>query len=188
MIFIQSSFTCRRCCNQVALSVYVYLFGNIQKIPKIWRKATVIALRSLPSQRRTRATGSSHCCAFMLLERMIHGRINPIIDPWSFVDEDCFEAKEIAGAILVDLTAAYDTLWHRGLTLKLPGCCQIDIWCTSLWNWFQTAALCSRQAMDGKTDSRMVSPRDLSWLHCCLISTYMTSPIPSPESTALPMT
>ena len=71
---------------------------------------------------------------------MIHGRINPIIDPqlpheqagfhkeWSTVDrvtlltqdtEDCFEAKETDGAVLVDLTAAYNTVWHRGFTLKL---------------------------------------------------------------------
>ena len=80
------------------------------------------------------------CIPFKLLERMIHGCINPNIDPqlphvqsgfckgWSTVDqvtlltqdiEDCFEAKETAAAVLVDLTAAYDTVWHRGLTLKL---------------------------------------------------------------------
>ena len=33
--------------------------------------------------------------------------------------EDSFEAKKKAGAILVDLTAAYDTVWHRSLTCKL---------------------------------------------------------------------
>ena len=33
--------------------------------------------------------------------------------------EDCFEAKKKAGAVFVDLTAAYDTVWHRGLTCKL---------------------------------------------------------------------
>ena len=70
---------------------------------------------------------------------MIYERINPIIDPQQphehagfrkgppTVDqvilptqgiEDCFEAKETAGDLLVDLT--YDTLWHLGLTLKLP--------------------------------------------------------------------
>ena len=30
-----------------------------------------------------------------------------------------FEAKKKAGAIFIDLTAAYDTVWHRGLTCKL---------------------------------------------------------------------
>ena len=33
--------------------------------------------------------------------------------------EDSFEAKKKAGAVCVDLTAAYDTVWHRGLTCKL---------------------------------------------------------------------
>ena len=33
--------------------------------------------------------------------------------------EDSFEAKEKAGAVFVNLTAAYDTVWHRGLTCKL---------------------------------------------------------------------
>ena len=33
--------------------------------------------------------------------------------------DDSFEAIEAAGANLVNLTAAYDTVWHGGLTLKL---------------------------------------------------------------------
>ena len=33
--------------------------------------------------------------------------------------EDFFDAKKKAGAVFVDLTAAYDTVWHRGLTCKL---------------------------------------------------------------------
>jgi len=32
--------------------------------------------------------------------------------------EDSFSAKK-AGAVFVDLTAVYDTVWHRGLTCKL---------------------------------------------------------------------
>ena len=113
------------------------------KIPKIWRRATVIAL---PKPNKPRDDPKSYrpisllCIPFKLLERLIHGRINPIIDPQlpheqagfrqgrSTADqvtlltqdiEDCFEAMEKAGAVLVDLTAAYDTVWHRGLTLKL---------------------------------------------------------------------
>ena len=67
-------------------------------------------------------------------------RVEPLIDPLfpkeqagfrrgkSTVDqvvlltqniEDSFEAKKKAGAVFVDLTAAYDTVWHRGLTCKL---------------------------------------------------------------------
>ena len=33
--------------------------------------------------------------------------------------EDSFETKKKAGAVFIDLTAAYDTVWHRGLTCKL---------------------------------------------------------------------
>ena len=33
--------------------------------------------------------------------------------------EDSFETKKKAGAVFVDLTAAYDTVWHRGLSCKL---------------------------------------------------------------------
>ena len=33
--------------------------------------------------------------------------------------EDSFEAKRKAGAVFVDLRAAYDTVWQRGLTFKL---------------------------------------------------------------------
>ena len=33
--------------------------------------------------------------------------------------EDSFEAKKKAGAVFIDLTAAYDTVWHRGLICKL---------------------------------------------------------------------
>ena len=33
--------------------------------------------------------------------------------------KDCYETKRKAGAVFVHLTAAYDTIWHRGLTCKL---------------------------------------------------------------------
>ena len=33
--------------------------------------------------------------------------------------EDCCEPKKKAAAVFLDLTAASDTVWHRGLTCKL---------------------------------------------------------------------
>ena len=33
--------------------------------------------------------------------------------------EDSFEAKTKAGAVFVNLKAAYDTVWHRGNSCKL---------------------------------------------------------------------
>ena len=80
------------------------------------------------------------CVPYKILERLIYTRIEPIVDPLlprkqagfrqgrSTVDqtvlltqhiEDSFETKKKAGAVFVDLTAAYDTVWHRGLTCKL---------------------------------------------------------------------
>ena len=80
------------------------------------------------------------CVPYKILERLIYARVEPLIDPLlpkerngfrrgkSTVDqvvlltqniEDSFEAKQKAGAVFIDLTAAYDTVWHRGLTCKL---------------------------------------------------------------------
>ena len=33
--------------------------------------------------------------------------------------EACFEEKQKAGLVLVDVKAAYGSVWHQGLTLKL---------------------------------------------------------------------
>ena len=78
--------------------------------------------------------------SFKILDWLIYARVEPLIDPLlpkqqagfrhgkSTVDqvvlltqniEDSFEAKKKAGAAFIDLTAAYDTVWHRGLTCKL---------------------------------------------------------------------
>ena len=80
------------------------------------------------------------CIPFKIIERLIYTRIEKIIDPLlpqeqagfrhgrSTADqvtlltqeiEDSFSAKQKAGAVFVDLTAAYDTVWHRGLTCNL---------------------------------------------------------------------
>ena len=74
------------------------------------------------------------------MEKIIIDRVEPIIDSLlpkeqagfrrgkSTVDqvtlltqeiEDSFSAKKKPSAVFVDLTAAYDTVWHRGLTCKL---------------------------------------------------------------------
>ena len=80
------------------------------------------------------------CVPYKILERLIYARVEPLIDPLlpkeqagfqcgkSTIDQvvlltqnikDSFEAKKKAGAVFIDLTAAYDTVWHRGLTCKL---------------------------------------------------------------------
>ena len=80
------------------------------------------------------------CVPYKILERLIYARVEPLIDALlpkeqagfqhgkSTVDqavlltqniENSFEAKKKAGAVFIDLTAAYDTVWHHGLTCKL---------------------------------------------------------------------
>ena len=80
------------------------------------------------------------CVLYKILEMLIYARVEPLIDPLlskeqagfqrgkSTVDhvvlltqniENSFEATKKAGAVFVNLTAAYDTVWHRGLTCKL---------------------------------------------------------------------
>ena len=113
------------------------------KIPKIWRRALVVAI---PKPMKPVEDPKSYrpisllCAPYKILERLIYTRIEPIVDPLlpreqagfrqgrSTVDqtvlltqhiEDSFKTKKKAGAVFVDLTAAYDTVWHRGLTCKL---------------------------------------------------------------------
>ena len=113
------------------------------KIPKIWRKALVVAIpkpmKPVEDPRSYRPI-SLLCVPYKILERLIYARVEPVVDPFlpgeqagfrhgrSTVDqvtlltqdiEDSFSAKRKAGAVFVDLTAAYDTVWHRGLTCKL---------------------------------------------------------------------
>ena len=86
------------------------------------------------------STDISALCPYKILERLICARVKTLIDPLlpkeqagfrrgkSIVDqvvlltqniEDSFEAGKKAGAVFIDLTAAYDTVLHRGLTCKL---------------------------------------------------------------------
>ena len=113
------------------------------KLPRMWRRATVIALlkpNKPPDDPKAYRPISLLCVPFKILERMIHSRIEPVVDPQlpkeqagfrrgrSAEDqvtlltqdlEDSFQTKAKAGVVLLDLTAAYDTVWHRGLHLKL---------------------------------------------------------------------
>ena len=113
------------------------------KISKIWKKVFVVAI-----SKPTKPVGdpksyrpiSLLCVPCKILDRLIYARVEPLIDPLlpkeqavfrrgkSTVDqvvlltqniEDSFEVKKKTGAVFIDLTAAYDTAWHRGLTCKL---------------------------------------------------------------------
>ena len=113
------------------------------KTPKVRRRALVVAISKpkMPVEKpKSYRPISLVCVPYKILERLIHVRVERIVDPplpWeqagfrrgrSTVDqtvlhtqniEDLFEAKKKEGAVFVNLTAAYDTVWHRGLTCKL---------------------------------------------------------------------
>ena len=114
------------------------------KIPKIWRRALIVAIPKLKKpveDPKSYDPISLHC---KILERLIHACVELIVDALlprvqagfqqgrSTVDQvvlltqnikdlfkDSFEVKKNAGAVFVYLTAAYDTVWHSGLTCKL---------------------------------------------------------------------
>ena len=113
------------------------------KIFKIWKRAFVIAI---PKPAKPVGAIKSYqpisllCVPYKILQRFIYACVEPLINPLlskeqagfrrekSTVDqvvlltqniENFFEAKKKAGAVFIDLTAAYDTVWHRGLTCKL---------------------------------------------------------------------
>ena len=106
-------------------------------IPKIWRTALVVAIpkpeKLLEEDPKSYHPISLLCVSFKILERLIYARVETIIDPLlpqeqagfqhgrSAVDQvtlltqdigDSFSAKKKAEAVFVDLTAAYDTVWH----------------------------------------------------------------------------
>ena len=113
------------------------------KTPKIWRRTLVVAIRKPEKpvgDPKSYRPITLLCVLYKILERFIYARVEPLIDPLlpkeqigfrrekSTVDqvvlltqniEDSFEAKKKAGAVFINLTAAYDTVCHRGLTCKL---------------------------------------------------------------------
>ena len=109
------------------------------KIPKIWRRVLVVAIPKAHGGPKELSTDISSLCPLQDPQEA-YAHVEPLIDPMlpkeqagfqrgnSTVDqvvlltqniEDSFEGKKKAGAVFIDLTAAYDTVWHRGLTCKL---------------------------------------------------------------------
>ena len=113
------------------------------KIPKIWRRALIVAI---PKPEKPLGGPKSYrpisllCFPFKIFEKLIYTHVDQIIEPLlpqvqagfrhgrSTVDQvtlltqdikDSFSAKKKAEAVFANLTAACDTVWHRGLTCKL---------------------------------------------------------------------
>ena len=112
------------------------------KLPRIRRRATVIAIHKPHKPKddpKSYRPISLLCIPYKIVERLIYNRISPVIDPQlqeqagfrpgrSTLDqvakltsniEQAFDGNLKGGAVFVDFTAAYDTVWRRGLILKL---------------------------------------------------------------------
>ena len=112
-------------------------------IPKVWRKSRVIALLKPgkdPTSKKSYRPISLLCILYKLYESLIMARIYPRVEEQLTKDqagfrpgqstcgqlqnltqyiEDGYETKDITGTVFVDLTAAYDTVNHRILLLKV---------------------------------------------------------------------
>ena len=104
------------------------------RIPKVWRRALVVAI---PKPKKPVEDPKSYrpislfCVPYKFLQRLIHARVEPIVDRLlpreqtgfrrgrSTVNQtvlltqntdDVFEAEKKAGVVFVNLTAAYETL------------------------------------------------------------------------------
>jgi hypothetical protein len=112
-------------------------------MPRAWRQAKIIAIPK-PGKDLTKAASyrpiSLLSVCFKVLEPLILQRINPILEQTINVEqagfrrgrstcdqvlalttfiENGFQENLKAGTVFLDLTAAYDTVWHAGLLLKL---------------------------------------------------------------------
>ena len=113
------------------------------RIPRVWHCANVIVLLK-PGKHETSPQSYQPifllCSTYKLTERLLLCRINPIIDPllpndqagfrqgrstvdqvvrlMRSIEQSCHD-KVVTGVVFLDLTAAYDTVWHQGLRLKL---------------------------------------------------------------------
>jgi len=121
-------------------------FSRIPKednIPKSWRKAKVIAIEKPGKDPKIAANYrpiSLLSVCYKLLERLVLQRISPVTESILSQDqagfrrgrstcdqvaalttfiENGFQQQLKTGAVFLDLTAAYDTVWHTGLLAKL---------------------------------------------------------------------
>ena len=117
--------------------------AETNKIPNGWKKARVVALLKPgkdPTSKKSYRPISLLCILYKLYERMVMARMAPTVEEQLTPDqagfrpgrstcgqllnltqyiEDGFERKQITGTVFVDLTAAYDTVNHKTLLLKV---------------------------------------------------------------------
>jgi len=140
--------------SQLWLSKFMTKIIASNSIPRIWRKAKVIAV---PKPGKDQNLAASYrpisllSVCYKLLERLTLHRISPDVEDLLSPDqagfrsgrstcdqvaalstyiENGFQNKMKTGAVFLDLTAAYDTVWHTGLLAKLSR--SLPYWVTRL--------------------------------------------------------
>ena len=122
-----------------------------QKNPKIWRQAKIKDLAKPGKDPHLAASYrpiSLLGVCYKLLKCTILQRISPVVEDLLSVDQagfrrgrstcdqvtalttftdNGFEKTLKTDAVFLDLTAAYDTIWHTGLLYKLSKC--LPFWC-----------------------------------------------------------
>jgi len=141
-------------------------------IPKIWRKAKVIAIEKPgkdPSLAANYRPISLLSVCYKFLERLALQRISPTVEGLLSPDQagfrkgrstcdhvaalttfikNGFRQNLKTGAVFLDLTAAYDTVWHTGLLYKLS--INMPYWFTRL-----VGLLCSKKTLTSCSSSSL---------------------------------
>jgi len=142
------------------LSKFFSIIMATHSIPKIWRKAKVIAVEkpgkdlSLAANYRPISLLSVCFVTHTHLEHLALQHISPTVEGLLSPDqigfrkgrstcdqvaalttfiENAFQQNLKTGAVFLDLTAAYDTVWHTGFLYKLSKACHIG---SPDWWWW----------------------------------------------------
>ena len=117
--------------------------GKEPVLPKSWRITKTVAIHKHGKQPKMASSYrpiSLLSMCYKLLERIILHRISPAVEEilnieqagfrpgrsrqhqvlalTTYVEKD-YQRRDKTGVVFLDLTAAYDTVWHKGLLVKL---------------------------------------------------------------------
>lgn len=136
------------------LALFLSRIISEKNLPKSWRTAKTVAIPKPgkdPKQPSSYRPISLLSMCYKLLERIILHRINPAVEKILNIEqagfrpgrstqdqvlalttyiENGYQRRDKTGAVFLDLTAAYDTVWHKGLLVKISKvlpCWAVDI-------------------------------------------------------------
>jgi len=141
-----------RLSSQILVMQFPHFLHAPTQIPKIWRRALVVGIpmpEKLLGDSKSYRPISLLLVPFQILDRLTYARVEPIIDSKiseeqagvrygkSTLDqitlltqdiEHSFPAKKKGGAVFLNLTALYDTVWHCKRLRLLPDRNMVRMW------------------------------------------------------------